>query len=153
MPVKDIAFNKTAGFRYELKEKLEAGLVLLGSEVKSLREGRCQLKDSYVSFIKEEAFLQKAHISPYKKAFEGGHKPERKRKLLLKKKELKRIRGLVEQKKMSCIPLRLYFKKGRIKVEIVLGIGKTKQDKRQSLKKKQAHRQMERALRRKKNKP
>ena len=151
MPVKEIIFNKIAGFRYELKDKFEAGLVLLGSEVKSLREGRCQLKDSYISFIKEEAFLQKAHISPYKKAFQGGHKPERKRKLLLRKEEIKRIRGLVEQKKMSCIPLRVYFKNGKVKIEIALGIGKTKSDKRQSLKKKQANRQMERALRRKRN--
>ena len=150
MSIKEAAFNKIAGFRYELKDKFEAGLVLLGSEVKSLREGRCQLKDSYISFTKEEAFLQKAHISPYKKAFQGGHKPERKRKLLLRKEELKRIRGLVEQKKMSCIPLRMYFKKGRVKVEIAIGIGKAKRDKRQSLKKKQAHRQMERALKRQK---
>ena len=151
MSIKEVVFNKTARWQYELKEKFEAGLVLLGSEVKSLREGKGQLKDSYISFIKEEAFLQKAHISPYKKAFEGGHKPERMRKLLLQKKELKRIRGLIEQKKMSCVPLRIYFKKGRAKVEIALGIGKTKGDKRQTLKKKQANRQMERALKRKKS--
>lgn len=151
MPLKKIIVNKMAGFRYELKEKFEAGLVLVGSEVKSLREGKCQLKDSYISFIKEEAFLQKAHISPYQKAFKGGHKPERMRKLLLRKEELKRIRGLVEQKRMSCIPTKLYFKKGRAKIEIALGTGKTKSDQRQALKKKQADRQMERALKRNKN--
>ena len=143
-----IAFNKKAGFQYELKEKFQAGLVLRGSEVKSLRKGACQLKDSYISFVKEEAFLQKAHISPYKKAHEGGHEPERKRKLLLNKKELKRIRGLIEQKKMSCIPTKIYFQKGLVKLEIALAIGKSKYDKRQSLKKKQAHREMERALKR-----
>ena len=150
MSVKVVATNKKAHFLYELKEKFEAGLVLLGSEVKSLREGRCQLKDSYISFIEEEAFLQKAYISPYRKAFDGGHKPERIRKLLLKEGEIKRIRGLVDQKKMSCVPLRIYFKKGRAKVEIAVGIGKTKGDKRQSLKRQQAERQMERALKKKK---
>ena len=150
MSIQEVAFNKKARFQYELQEKFEAGLVLLGSEVKSLREGRCQLKDSYISFISEEAFLQKAHISPYKKALNGGHKPERIRKLLLKQEELKRIRGLIDQKKMSCIPLRIYFKRGRAKVEIALGVGKTRGDKRQTLKKKQDTRQMERALKRQK---
>ena len=148
MSLKVIAFNKKAGFQYELKEKFQAGLILKGSEVKSLRMGACQLKDSYISFIKEEAFLQKAHISPYKKAREGGHDPERKRKLLLNKRELKRIRGLMEQKKMSCIPTKIYFKKGLVKLEIAMALGKSKYDKRQSLKKKQAHREMERALKR-----
>lgn len=150
MSIKIVAINRKAHFQYELREKVEAGLVLLGSEVKSLREGRCQLKDAYISFIAEEAFLQKAHISPYRKALDGGHKPERNRKLLLKEGEIKRIRGLIEQKKMSCVPLRVYFKNGRAKVEIAIGIGKTKGDKRQSLKKQQAKRQMERALKKQK---
>ena len=147
---KDIAINKKARFQYELKEKWEAGIVLLGSELKSLRAGQCQLKDSYVSFIQGEAFLQKAHISPYKKAIEGGHKPDRIRKLLLKQGELNRIRALIDQKQMSCIPLRMYFKKGFVKVEIALGSGKTRGDKRQTLKKRQATRQMERALKKSK---
>ena len=148
MSLQVIAFNKKASFQYELKEKFQAGLILKGSEVKSLRKGACQLKDSYISFIKEEAFLQKAHISPYKKAREGGHEPERKRKLLLNKKELKRLRGLMEQKKMSCIPTKIYFHKSLVKLEIAMGLGKSKYDKRQSLKKKQAKREMERALKR-----
>ena len=147
---KDIAINKKARFQYELKEKWEAGIVLLGSELKSLRAGQCQLKDSYVSFIQGEAFLQKAHISPYKKAQDGGHKPDRIRKLLLKQGELNRIRALIDQKQMSCIPLRMYFKKSFVKVEIALGIGKTRGDKRQTLKKKQATRQMDRALKKSK---
>ena len=146
MSLQVIAVNKKAGFQYELKEKFQAGLILRGSEVKSLRNRACQLKDSYISFIKEEAFLQKAHISPYKKALEGGHEPERKRKLLLNKKELKRIRGLIEQRKMSCIPTKIYFQKGLVKLEIAMALGKSKYDKRQSLKKKQADRDMERAL-------
>ena len=150
MSIQIVALNKKAHFQYEIKEKFSAGLALLGSEVKSLREGRCQLKDSYVSFSSEEAFLQKAHISPYKKALNGGHKPERPRKLLLKKGEIKRIRGLSEQKKMSCIPLKIYFKNGWAKVDIAMGLGKTKGDKRQSLKKKQADRLMERAIKKRK---
>ena len=148
MPIQIITVNKKADFLYELKEKFQAGLVLLGSEVKSLRKGACQLKDSYISFIKEEAFLQKAHISPYKKALNGGHEPERKRKLLLNKLELKRIKGLIEQKKMSCVPTKIYFQKGLVKLEVALAVGKSKYDKRQSLKKKQAQREMERALKR-----
>ncbi|MDE0091784.1 MAG: SsrA-binding protein SmpB, partial [Oligoflexia bacterium] len=146
MSIQVIALNKKAFFQYELKEKFTAGLVLLGSEVKSLRQGACQLKDSYISFIREEAFLQKTHISPYKKARNGGHNPERKRKLLLNKTELKRIRGLMDQKKMSCVPTRIYFQKGLAKLEIALAVGKAKHDKRQSLKKRQATREMERAL-------
>lgn len=142
--------NKKASFLYDLKEQFSAGLVLLGSEVKSLRKGSCQLKDSYVSFKGGEAFLQKAHIASYDKALKGGHEPERIRKLLLKREEIKRLRGLVDQKKMSCVPLKIYFKKGWAKVDIALGVGKAKGDKRQSLKKKQAERQMERALKRKK---
>jgi len=148
MSIKEVALNKKARFQYELQEKFEAGLVLLGSEVKSLRKGRCQLKDSYISFIAGEVFLQKAHISPYKKAIKGGHNPERPRKLLLKQGEIKRLRGLIEQKKMSCVPLKIYFKGNRAKIEIAIGIGKTKYDKRQAFKKKQAERQMKRALRR-----
>lgn len=146
MSIQIITINKKASFQYELKEKFQAGLVLLGSEVKSLRKGACQLKDSYIAFIREEAFLQKAHISPYKQALNGGHEPERKRKLLLNKKELKRIRGLIEQKKMSCIPIKIYFQKGFAKLEIAMALGKSKYDKRQSLKKKQANREIERAL-------
>ena len=150
MPLKIVAVNKKASFQYKLSEKFEAGLLLSGSEVKSLRLGLCQLKDSYIAFVGEEAFLLKAHISPYKKAFEGGHLPERPRKLLLKQQELKRIRGLAEQKKMSCIPLKIYFKNKWAKVEIAMGIGKSKGDKRQSLKKKQAERLIQRALKKSK---
>ncbi len=146
MSVKEVVFNKKARFLYELKEKFEAGIVLQGSEVKSLRTGQCHLKDAYVAFIGDEAFLQKAHISPYAGSLQGGHEPERLRKLLLHKKEIEKIKGLIQQKKMACIPLRVYFKKGKAKVEIALGIGKSQRDKRATLKKKTAERQIERAL-------
>ena len=150
MSIQIVALNKKAHFQYELKEKFSAGIVLLGSEVKSLRLGSCQLKDSYISFVGEEAFLQKAHISPYKKAIITDYNPDRPRKLLLKKEELKRIQGLINQKTMSCIPLKIYFQKGWAKIDICMGIGKTRHDKRQNLKKKQANRDMERALKQKK---
>lgn len=149
MSKKTIAFNKRAAFQYEIKEKFQAGILLLGSEVKSLRAGLCHLKDSYIAFRKSEAFLQKAYIGPYPKALKGGHDPERKRKLLLNKRELDRIRGLVEQKKLACIPTEIYFQKGLVKLEIALAVGKSKFDKRQSLKKKQAKRQIQRALKQK----
>lgn len=152
MSIQLIALNKRARFQYELKEKYSAGIVLLGCEVKSLREGRCQLKDSYVSFVSGEAFLQKVHISLYKKASYQNYNPDRPRKLLLKQTELQRIRGLVEQKKMSCVPIKIYFKAGWAKVDIALAVGKTKGDKRQSLRKKQAERQMARALKSKRGK-
>ena len=149
MSVKGIAVNKKARFQYEIKESFKAGLVLKGSEVKALREGACHLKDAYISFVGQEAYLQKAYIGPYKKAFQGGHEPERKRKLLLHKAELNRIRSLLDQKKMSCVPTKIYFFNGRVKLDIALGVGKSHFDKRQSLKKKQAQKNIERALKKK----
>ena len=146
MSVKEVVNNKKAYFLYHIKDKIEAGLVLTGSEVKSLRAGRCHLKDSYVSFVGDEVFLQKAHISPYKFSAEGGHKPERLRKLLLNRDEIEKIRGFIQQKKMTCVPLRIYFKRGKAKVEIGLATGKNVRDKRQTAKKKTAQRQIERAL-------
>lgn len=146
MSIKKTIINKQASFQYILTDKREAGLVLLGSEIKSLRSGRCNLKAAYIAFIREEAFLQKAHISPYKNSIEGGHDPERSRKLLLHKSEIKKLRGLVEQKKMTCVPLKIYFKQGRAKIEISLGIGKNQADKRQHVKKRQDQRHIERNL-------
>ena len=146
--MKDVVFNKKARFLYHLKEKFEAGLQLRGSEVKSLRAGRCHLKDAYVSFRGGEIFLQKAHISPYPPATVNNHEPERLRKLLLNDKEIMHIQGLIQQKKMTCIPLRVYFKKGKAKVEIAMAVGKARGDKRETLKKRSAQRQMEIALKR-----
>ena len=147
--MKEVVFNRKARFLYNLKEKFEAGLVLQGSEVKSLRLGRCHLKDAYISFRGREAFLQKAHISPYNPASVHNHEPERLRKLLLNRKEIERIRGLVQQKNMTCIPLCIYFKKGKAKMEIALAVGKTHKDKRADLKKRADTRQIHRALKRK----
>ena len=143
-----LILNKKAGFLYHLKEKFQAGLILKGSEVKSLRKGRCQLKDAYIAFRREEAFLQNAHISPYEKAGCGrGHPPERIRKLLLKKSELRRISGLVQKKGLTCVPLKIYFQKGWAKVEIALAVGKTRGDKREAVRKKETERRIQKALR------
>ena len=146
MGIKIIAENKKARFDYEILEKFEAGLVLTGSEVKSLRDGAVNLKDSYVSFRNSEAFLQNAHISVYTASSYNNHHPERLRKLLLHKEEINKIMGRVQEKSLTCVPLKLYFKGGRVKVEIGLGRGKKTHDKRQSIKKKESDRELARVL-------
>lgn len=107
MAIQLIAENRKARHDYEILSTLEAGLVLWGSEVKALRNGQCQLKDSYVSFVGSEAFLQKAHISVYMPSSYNNHDPERMRKLLLNRSELNRLRGQIQEKGMSCIPLKI----------------------------------------------
>lgn len=146
--IKIISENKKAWFDYEILEKFEAGLALMGSEVKSLRVNNCTLKDSYVSFRGKEAFLQNAHIPVYAASSYNNHDPERLRKLLLHDHELVKIQAAFTEKGLSCIPLKIYFKKGRAKVEIALGRGKKKGDKRQAAKSKEADREVQRALRR-----
>ena len=146
MGIKIITDNKKARFDYEIVEKFEAGLVLTGSEVKSIRDGAVNLKDSYIVFRNGEAFLQNAHISEYKASSYNNHHPERLRKLLLNRVEINKIMGRVQEKSLSCVPLKLYFKKGRIKVEIGLGKGKKQHDKRHSIKKKESDRELARAL-------
>ena len=148
MSVLVIAENRKAKFDYFIIETYEAGLVLTGSEVKSLREGSVLLKDSYVSFIKDEAFLQNAHISEYKKSSYNNHTPERLRKLLLHRQELSKIYGSVREKGLSCVPLSMYFKNGRVKVQIALVKGKKAHDKRESIKKRDASSELRRSLRR-----
>ena len=143
-----ITTNRKARFQYSVVSTLEAGLVLQGSEVKSLRQGQCQLKDSYVVFRKQEAFLQKAHISMYKPAAQRNHHPERRRKLLLKAHELRRLAGQLNQKGFSCVPLKMYFKRGKAKVELAVVKGKKKGDKRLALKQKEMARSAERAIKR-----
>lgn len=147
MSIKIIAENKKARFDFEIVDTYEAGLVLMGSEVKSLRDGACQLKDSYVSFQQHEAFLQKAHIAVYKAASYNGHEPERLRKLLLHESELNQLQIATQEKGLTCIPLKIYFKKGIVKVELGLARGKKKGDKRQDLKTRDANREIDRQMR------
>lgn len=142
-----IAENRKARFDYEILQTFEAGLVLMGSEVKSIRDGQVQLKDSYISFRGEEAFLQNAHIAVYKASSYNNHEPERLRKILLNRSELDRISTSLREKGLSCVPLKLYFKKGRAKVELALVRGKKTHDKRQDIKKRDVDRQLRQAKR------
>lgn len=143
--IKLIAENKKARFDYTLQDTYEAGLVLTGSEVKSLRNGQVNLKDSYVSFVRNEAFLQNAHISEYRASSYNNHIPERLRKLLLHANELDQIERALQEKGLTCVPTKIYFKNGRVKLEIALAKGKKIGDKRESIKDRDAKREIAQA--------
>jgi len=140
--------NKKAYHDYEILEKIEAGLVLLGTEVKSLRQGKANLKDSYAKIRHDEIYLYGLHISAYTHASYDNHEPERVRKLLLHKYEIQRLLGKTQEKGFALIPLKIYFNKGRAKVELGLARGKKLYDKRESLKRKEETREMERLRKR-----
>ena len=139
--------NREARFHYEILETLEAGVALTGSEVKSLRAKNVRLKDSFVSFVKDEAFLQNAHISPYKFGSYSNHAHERLRKLLLHRNEIDRLYGAVREKGLTCVPLKIYFKNGRVKILIGVAKGKKLHDKRESIKKRDADLALRQSLR------
>ena len=147
--IKVIASNRRARRNYAVVETLEAGIALLGSEVKALREGRIDLKDSYALIRGGEAFLIGSYIGPYEFSRDGGHEPERERKLLLHRREIDRIAGQVAEKGLTLVPLQVYLKDGKVKVEIGLAKGKTSYDKRQTLRDRDHEREMERAMSRK----
>ena len=147
MSILIITENKKARHDYDILQTFEAGLVLVGSEVKALRENSVQLKDSYVSFKGDEAYLQNAHIAEYKNSGIFNHAPERLRKLLLNRNELNQIYGAIREKGLTCIPLKIYFKKGRAKVEIALAKGRKAPDKRQAIKTRDVKAQLQRTLR------
>lgn len=148
--IKLIAQNKKAYHDFEIGEKFEAGIVLLGTEVKSLREGRANLKDSYAKVKRNEVFLVGLHISPYSHASFDNHDPERVRKLLLHHAEIKKLLGKTQERGFSLVPLKVYFKNGKAKVEIALARGKKEYDKRESLKRKEETREMDRLRRNRK---
>lgn len=147
MAEKIIAKNRKAKFDYEILESFEAGLALKGSEIKSIRAGQISIKEAYVRTDGREAWLINAHIAPYDPASSMNHEPKRDRKLLLHRKEIRSIWDDVRQKGVSVIPLRVYLKHGRAKVEIGVGRGKRKYDKRQAIAKRDAQREIDRALR------
>jgi SsrA-binding protein len=151
--VRTIASNRRARRNFTIVETVEAGVSLLGSEVKSLREGRIDLKDSYALVRGGEAYLVGAYIGPYEFSRDGGHEPERDRKLLLHRKEIDRISGQVAEKGLTLVPLQVYFKDGRVKLELGLAKGKTTYDKRESLKERDHEREMERAAARGRRRP
>jgi SsrA-binding protein len=145
---KTVANNRRASFQYEILERFEAGLVLLGTEVKALREGRSNLGDAFVRIDDMEAFVHQLHIGPYSAGSFLNHEPLRKRKLLLHKKQIKRIMGLVKIKGYTIILTRIYVTSaGRFKAEIALAKGKTQGDKREAIREREAHRDIERAFR------
>ncbi len=148
MSILIIQENKKARFDYDIIETFEAGLMLTGSEVKSLRDKNVQLKDSYISFRGDEAFLQNAHISEYKSSSYNNHEPERLRKLLLNRNELEQISAALQERGLSCVPLKIYFKKGRAKLEIALVKGRKTHDKREAIKKRDVDAQIRSTLRR-----
>ena len=145
----EIVKNKKALFNYELLEKYEAGIVLLGTEVKSLRERAVNMSDSYASFKKGELFIVSMHISPYHFGNRNNHEPLRERKLLMKKREIKRLFGKVKEQGLTLIPISLYFSKGKVKVELALAKGKKLHYKRETLKRKTLDREMERYMNKK----
>ncbi|MDH4128410.1 MAG: SsrA-binding protein SmpB [Spirochaetota bacterium] len=140
--VKIISLNRKAKFDYDVVEKYEAGLVLKGTEVKSVREGLVNLKDSFAKFIDNELWLINAHINEYKYGNVYNHDPTRSRKLLLHKKELNKINGAIKEKGLTLIPLRVYIKNAKIKVELGLCKGKKLFEKRESTKKREVEREL-----------
>ena len=146
LEIKIVCQNKKARYNYTIEDTFEAGLVLQGTEVKSLRNGKANLVDSYATIQGEEAWLNNFHIDPYTPATQFNHHPMRKRKLLLHKKELNKLFGKTQEKGCTLIPLKIYFKNGKVKVD--LGIAKAKKlyDKRAALKKQESDREIDRAI-------
>ncbi len=142
----DIATNRQAGYRYEFLDRVEAGIQLQGTEVKSAREGGVQLKDAYAAVRDGEVWLHNAHIAPYAPASRENHEPERPRKLLLHRREIDRLVGTTQEKGLTLVPTRMYFKGPRAKVEIAVARGKDVGDKRRSIKDRDQRREMERAV-------
>ena len=147
MTTQVVASNRRARFDYEIIDTFEAGMVLLGSEVKSLREGKASINEAYASERHGELWLESMNIPPYTYAREGGHEPTRPRKLLLHKREITRIGEKLREQSLTLVPTRVYFSDGRAKVELALGKGKRSIDKRQSIKKREQQREMDRAQR------
>ena len=143
----DVATNRRARHKFELVEKMEAGIELRGSEVKSLRNGKAQMVDAYAAVENGEVWLRNLHIPPYEPASRDNHEPERPRKLLLHRFEIERLVGRTAQKGLTLIPTRIYFKGGRAKVELALARGKEGRDKRREIAERDVRRQVEREFR------
>lgn len=148
MGQKNIAVNRKAGHDYHIVRTLEAGLSLLGTEIKSIRQGRVSIREAYVRPDDGEMWLVGAHVAHYPPAASANHEPTRRRRLLLHRKEIAELARAVESEGVTVVPLRLYLKDGRAKLEIALGRGKKRYDKRAAIAKRDAERQMQRALRR-----
>ncbi len=145
---KVVTTNRRARYEYEILETFEAGMSLLGPEVKSLRAGRANLADAYATVRKGEVFLHNAHISPYNQAGRENPEPTRERKLLLHRREIGRLAGKVAERGLTLVPLSIYFKDGRAKTEIALAKGKRRYDKRETIRQREEKREVDRATRR-----
>ena len=143
--IKIIAENRKARHDYFIEDQIETGMVLTGTEVKSLRGGRANLKDSYARIKKGEVYVHQIHISPYAFAYYNNHDPLRVRKLLLHKYEIKRLIGKVNERGYALIPLRLYFREGKVKLLLAIAKGKRKYDKRESIRRRDEKRDLDRA--------
>jgi len=141
-----IADNRKAGFDYAILETFEAGLVLVGTEVKAIREGRANLRDSFCRVESGEVYLYNMHVSPYSHRGSADHEPTRKRKLLLHREEIRKLTGKTTEKGLTLVPLRLYFKNGRIKAAIGLARGKNTIDKRETIRRREAERETRAAV-------
>ncbi len=146
MSIKVISYNRKASYEYFLEEKFEAGLVLVGTEIKSIRQGKVNFKDAYVSIINDEAFIKEMHISSYDHGNRYNHDETRERKLLLNKREIRKLKQKIQQQGYTIIPTKLYLKNGRAKLEIALAKGKKLYDKRNTEKLKDAKREIDRAM-------
>ncbi len=142
----DVATNRYASYRFELLDKWEAGIQLQGSEVKSIRDGAVQLKDAYAALHDGEVWLHNMHIAPYAPASRENHEPERARKLLMHRSEIERLIGKIQEKGLTLVPTRVYFKGPRAKIEVALARGKDQGDKRRALKEREQKREIDRAL-------
>jgi SsrA-binding protein len=142
----DVATNRQAGYRFELLDRLETGIVLQGTEVKSLRNGAAQIKDGYAQIRDGELWLYNVHIPPYGPASRENHDPERPRKLLAHKREIERLVGKIQERGLTLVPTRIYFSGPRAKVEVALARGKDRFDKRDTIKAREQQRDMDRAM-------
>jgi SsrA-binding protein len=143
--IKIVAENRKARRDYFIVDQYEAGMVLKGTEVKSLRQGRANLKDAYARIKDGEVFVYQLHIAPYPFAYYDNHDPLRPRKLLLHQQEIKRLYGKINEKGLTLVPLRIYFKNGKVKILLALVKGKRKYDKREAIKRRDEQREMDRA--------
>ena len=142
----DVATNRQAAYRYHLTDRFEAGMVLTGTEVKSLRDGKAQIKDGYAALRDGELWLHNVHIPPYAAASRDNHDPERPRKLLAHRAEIDRLKTKVAERGFTLVPTRIYFSDSRAKVEVALARGKDAGDKRQAIKERDIKREMDRAM-------
>lgn len=147
--IKPVIENRKARFEYHIEENFEAGLVLVGTEVKSLRAGKGNLKDAYATIKDGEAWIINFHISPYEKGNQFNHDPLRPKKLLLHRQEINRLLGLQKEKGYTLIPLKVYFKEGRAKVDLAVAVGKKLYDKREDIAERDANRAIARAIKEK----